>query len=160
MVCPNCNAKIPEKMVVCPNCNMDLQTKRTMGIKENVRYKNQSNMDSSMPVRSYSVKNGIQDPVHIIGILSGTLLSIAGVIFFIMSFRSIEESSFFGGDFYTYIYDGICLMISLISCLIRAISVCMVIAGVLIDCHFMSKDLILKDDNELLKNIEKNLPKL
>lgn len=116
MLCENCNAEISDNSAYCTNCGKPIVKKNMLEISNHDKPKNDKLF--------YKLAS-----------TSGIIFMILGVIFFCMSFSSLELTSF-GGDFYTYTYEGIYVISGMLS-LLTKISSCILFAiGVFIKGYF------------------------
>lgn len=74
-------------------------------------------------------------PYATVGIFAGALCLIAAVVGFVMAPEAAESASF-GGDFYTYTYQGIAALSDSLALLVRLLCVSMAAFGVFLICHF------------------------
>lgn len=121
MECPKCGAILEEDSKFCTSCGENLNSmEKTPGANSTpVSDEDRSDVNVSQSTsetgdirQDMIVDNGQglkipkMNKVDIIGLITGTIIIVIGIIRIIMAGTSISSTSF-GGDFYTYTYQGI-----------------------------------------------------
>ena len=115
MNCPKCNAIIDDDSVFCVHCgepindedkNAEASDKKEIK-NDQVTEKEKVISKVSAPVPNDSVGRKIlKDKTKLIGLIVGTILITVGIYRITNAGTTISSTSF-GGDFYTYTYQGI-----------------------------------------------------
>ena len=111
MKCPNCGAFLEEDSRFCISCGANLEeieksTQTTPDLASKGADPRQQESGSA-PIASFNTaKNGKAGMQRMVGLIVGTLFIILAIMRVMSAGTSISSTSF-GGDFYTYTYQGI-----------------------------------------------------
>lgn len=108
MVCPKCSAILEEDSKFCVSCGTNLDEVSedapiTPGLATSVNDLDQQETKKSKTSESKKSENNKQ---RMLGLIVGTFIIAIGIIRIMTAGTSISSTSF-GGDFYTYTYQGI-----------------------------------------------------
>lgn len=103
MNCPKCGAPIETDSKFCISCGASLETVQTQ--EEPAVAKAEATVSTS-PMESVPEKKISFSTKKLIGLAVGTILIVVGILRITSAGTSISSTSF-GGDFYTYTYQGI-----------------------------------------------------
>ena len=146
MICPTCGAQIDDDSKFCAVCGnpidrpedqqpeqAEVLTEETNSLKEEVgKEKEKENKTIS------GEKTGSGGMLNLLGLAAGTLFIVVGCMRISTAGTSISSTSF-GGDFYTYTYQGIVAVSELLSSIEVTLGWILVAAGSAIDLYFLHK---------------------
>lgn len=124
MNCPKCGTVLEEDARFCVSCGAPLEKR-----KEISSYATEAqNVVSGAPKK----ENRKESKSNKVGLVAGTLLIIIGLLRVMNAGTSISEMSF-GGDFYTYTYQGIVAVSEMLAVIEQSLGWLIAAVGVLID---------------------------
>lgn len=169
MKCPECGEEILGTVTSCPNCGIFLKEddntcdscevmpkEETESVNKNVEIVEEQNdaqnLNSQMneqPEKFLSKTKSDMDEkntnnksnvLKTISLIAGTFIIIVGFVFIMTYESNLQKYGVsFGGDFYTYTYDGIVEIVTLLENIQRAIGWLIVAIGITIDINAMKK---------------------
>ena len=144
MICPKCHAAVPDDSDFCPSCGAPISSPPP-GSDENAQTPPLPAEEEIIPAPPAPKK---KDPLSgipafsfqadYIGAIIGVVCIIIGLVFFATTASSVHSTSF-GADFYTYTYQGIVAVVEVGVKLIKLLSLMLILAGALVDCHYVQK---------------------
>ena len=129
MNCPKCGAILEEDAKFCVSCGTrldDLGAAAPNGLAQGKQSDHSTTFD---PPKTETKK---ERKVNMLGLIVGTLIIIIGLIRVVSAGTSISATSF-GGDFYTYTYQGIVAISEILASIEQAIGWLIVAVGAAID---------------------------
>lgn len=156
MNCVKCGALVPNDSDYCPECgaamNADIpkvdsvaeKADLTADVSEkaNPERKVSELGDKPEPEKPQSEEASsllqTGDTACLVGIVAGILFTVAGLLIMIIASPGCETTSF-GGDAYTFIYQGIVAIANSVALMARAIGGCLAAIGVFMACFFWRK---------------------
>ena len=137
MNCPKCGAPIENDSKFCVSCGTPLENMQTEEKIVSVTGKEPTESASSKTISpdkkvSLSIKK-------LIGLAVGTLLIVVGIMRITSAGTSISSTSF-GGDFYTYAYQGIVAVSEILAEIEVSLGWVIVAIGAAIDVHALQQD--------------------
>lgn len=127
MICKKCNASIPEDSLFCPICGEAIQTS------PDESQKTQAESTKQKPDKTPNKFKTIIDAQKI-ELIVGVICICVGIITLLTTTLSIESTSF-GGDFYTYAYQGIYVATVMLTKLVRLVALLLVGLGTFLVRH-------------------------
>ena len=107
MNCPKCGTALEDDSIFCTACGTHLGTiTDTKTASPNLVTTKNSDQQNPMTDKTKVPETPDKRSVNFIGLITGTLIIIVGLIQIMSAGTSISPTSF-GGDFYTYTYEGI-----------------------------------------------------
>ena len=154
MICPHCNAQIPDGTTFCTACGAPVPPAQPLSYPPPVPPPPSGGDTSSakppaggsfsvapppltVPKKPAKAK-GACLPACIAGIVIGTICLFFGLYTLFSASCSIHSTSF-GGDFYTYTYKGIVAVAELMVTLIKSAAMLCVGLGGFMDCYFINQ---------------------
>ena len=134
MKCPKCGAILEEDSKFCVSCGAHLgSVEETEHAHQNPVVTESSISQQSAVIHDAKVSGDTKmRKVNLVGLVIGTLIIVVGIIRIMSAGTSISPTSF-GGDFYTYTYQGIVAISEMIASLEVSIGWVIVAIGAAID---------------------------
>ena len=129
MNCPKCGAILEEDAKFCASCGTrldDLGETSSDGVTQD----KQNNHSTTFTPQKAETKK--ERKANVLGLIVGTLIIVIGLIRVVSAGTSISATSF-GGDFYTYTYQGIVAISEILASIEQAIGWLIVAVGAGID---------------------------
>lgn len=135
MNCPKCGAPIENDSKFCVSCGASLENKtdETVAV---VKPKESAKVNATVKEQEKKVSLSIR---KLIGLAVGTLLIVVGVMRITSAGTSISTTSF-GGDFYTYAYQGIVAISEILAEVEVSLGWVIVAIGAAIDVHTLQQN--------------------
>lgn len=156
MDCTKCGALVPDDSDFCPECGMAIISDTSnlnpivdgAGLTANAFEETKQERQAPDPdgksqqekphlaTAGSSLHTG--DTACLVGIVAGILFTVAGLLIIIIASPGCETTSF-GGDAYTFIYQGIVAIANSVALMARALGGCLAAVGVFMACSFWRK---------------------
>ena len=156
MNCMKCGALIPDDSDFCPVCGATIaadtpdagssasKTDMTANSLDEKSQKHSTPVSGNKPEpeKPKSAEAGSLtskgDTACLVGIVAGILFTVVGLLIMIIASPGCETTSF-GGDAYTFIYQGIVAIANGVALMARAMGGCLAAIGVFMACYFWRK---------------------
>lgn len=136
MICPSCQKATPDDSAFCEECGAPIDTSpnRALAPAEPIPSPELIKPAGSVTTTQEKSKGALR-LFSSIGIVAGTLCIVAGIFGFV-ALPGTPNSGSFGGDFYTYTYQGIVALSKQLDIVARLACGALASFGVFLVCHF------------------------
>lgn len=135
MNCPKCGAPIENGSKFCVSCGASLENKTDETVTA-VKPKEPAKTNATVKEQEKKISLSVR---KLIGLAVGTLLIVVGVMRITSAGTSISTTSF-GGDFYTYAYQGIVAISEILAEVEVSLGWVIVAIGAAIDVHTLQQN--------------------
>lgn len=129
MNCPKCGAILEEDAKFCVSCGTRLDN---LGGASSDGLTQDKQSDHPTTFNAPKTETKKERKANVLGLIVGTLIIVIGLIRVVSAGTSISATSF-GGDFYTYTYQGIVAISEILASIEQAIGWLIVAVGAAID---------------------------
>lgn len=139
LTCPACGAPVPGDSVFCPTCGAAVSS-AVPKEGDSPAAEQGARAPREVPAPPAHAETGRKPSQNrdVARIAAGVALAVIGIAMAVLVEPSVTDMSF-GGDAYTYIYQGIMVIVSQVGLLVRCVGMVIAMTGALLVAQGMSR---------------------
>ncbi len=139
LTCPACGAPVPGDSVFCPTCGAAVSS-AVPKEGDSPAAEQGTGAPREVPAPPAHAEAGRKPSQNrdVARIAAGVALAVIGIAMAVLVEPSVTDMSF-GGDAYTYIYQGIMVIVSQVGLLVRCVGMVIAVTGALLVAQGMSR---------------------